>query len=53
VDDVDRRELSLTIFTRSRPNPSWPVARVEYSHADSEDSLLYELRTGQYLGAES
>ncbi|AYM42146.1 MULTISPECIES: hypothetical protein [Mycobacteroides] len=53
VDDVDRRELSLTIFTRSRPNPSWPVARVEYRHADSEDSLLYELRTGQYLGAES
>ncbi|MDO3129691.1 Uncharacterised protein [Mycobacteroides abscessus subsp. bolletii] len=53
VDDVDRRELSLTIFTRSRPNPSWPVARVEYRHADSEGSLLYELRTGQYLGLES
>jgi hypothetical protein len=53
VDDVDRRELSVTIFPRSRPNPSWPVARVAYAHADSDASLLYELRTGQYLGAEN
>ncbi|WP_139360865.1 hypothetical protein [Mycobacterium sp. D16R24] len=53
VDDVDRRELSVTIFPRSRPNPSWPVARVAYEHADSDASLLYELRTGQYLGPAS
>ncbi|MBF9521395.1 hypothetical protein ACNQQN_15840 [Mycobacteroides chelonae] len=53
VDDVDRRELTVTIFTRSRPNPSWPVARVEYRHADSDASELYELRTGQYLGPAS
>lgn len=53
VDEVDLRELTVAIFTRSRPNPPWPVVRVEYSHADSDASELYELRTGQYLGPQS